>query len=35
MASFMEKVEANPCTNFDDLTPFEPLEMLDFEVENY
>jgi len=35
MASFMEKVEANPCTNFDDLVPFEPLEMLDFEVENY
>lgn len=35
MASFMEKVEANPCTNFDDLVPFDALEMLDFEVENY
>jgi hypothetical protein len=35
MASFMEKVEANPCTNFDDLEPFDKLEMLDFEVENY
>jgi len=35
MASFMEKVEANPSTEFDDLAPFERLEQLDFEVENY
>jgi len=26
MASFMEKVEANPPTSFDDLEPFERLE---------
>tara|TARA_B110000285_G_scaffold222833_1_gene277499 strand:+ start:1537 stop:1686 length:150 start_codon:yes stop_codon:yes gene_type:complete len=35
MASFMEKVEANPPTSFDDLEPFERLEQLDFEIENY
>jgi hypothetical protein len=35
MASFMEKVETNPPTNFDDLEFFDPLEQLDFEVENY
>jgi hypothetical protein len=35
MASSMEKVEANPPTEFDDLCPFERLEQLDFEVENY
>lgn len=32
IASFLEKVEANPPTNFDDLDVFDPLEMLDFEV---
>ena len=32
ISSFLEKIEANPPTNFDDLTMFEPLEMLDFEV---
>jgi hypothetical protein len=35
MASFMEKVEANPPNSFDDLEFFDPLEQLDFEVENY
>ena len=35
MSSFMEKVEANPPTSFDDLEPFERLEQLDFEIENY
>lgn len=35
ISSFLEKVEANPPTNFDDLEPFEPLEMLDFEIQNY
>lgn len=35
ISSFLEKVEANPPTNFDDLTMFDPLEVLDFEVQNY
>ena len=35
IASFLEKVEANPPTNFDDLEAFDPLEMLDFEILNY
>jgi hypothetical protein len=35
MASFMEKVETNPPNSFDDLEFFDPLEQLDFEVENY
>lgn len=35
IASFLEKVEANPPTNFDDLEEFDPLEMLDFEIQNY
>lgn len=35
MSSFLEKVEAVPPTNFDDLVPFEPLEMLEFETEAY
>ena len=35
IASFLEKVEANPPTNFDDLEPYDPLEQLDFEVQNY
>ena len=35
IASFLEKVEANPPTNFDDLDLFDPLEALDFEIENY
>jgi len=35
IASFLEKVEANPPTNFDDLDVFDPLEMLDFEVQAY
>ena len=26
IASFLEKVEANPPTNFDDLEPYDPLE---------
>ena len=32
IASFLEKVEANPPSNFDDLKEFDPLEILDFEV---
>ena len=32
IASFMEKVEANPPITFDDLVPFEHVEQLDFEV---
>lgn len=32
IASFMEKVEANPPISFDDLIPFENLEPLEFEV---
>lgn len=35
ISSFLEKVEANPPTNFDDLTQFDPLEVLDFEIQNY
>ena len=35
IASFLEKVEANPPTNFDDLDMFDPLEVLDFEIQNY
>jgi len=35
IASFLEKVEANPPTNFDDLEEFDPLECLDFEIQNY
>jgi hypothetical protein len=31
IASFMEKVEANPPISFDDLQPFEHVEPLDFE----
>jgi hypothetical protein len=35
MSSFLEKVEASPPTNFDDLVPFDQLEVLEFEVEAY
>ena len=35
IASFLEKVEANPPISFDDLDLFDPLEMLDFEIQNY
>jgi hypothetical protein len=31
----MEKVDANPPINFDDLVPFEEVEMLDFEIQKY
>jgi len=31
----MEKIEACPVINFDDLEPFDPIELLDFEVERY
>lgn len=31
----MEKVDADPPTQFDDLEPFEHLEQLEFEVEKY
>lgn len=35
IASFMEKVEANPPITFDDLVPFDKVEQLDFEVQKY
>lgn len=35
ITSFLEKVEANPPTNFDDLIMFDPLEVLDFEIQKY
>jgi hypothetical protein len=35
IASFLEKVDAEPIISFDDLQPFEPLEQLDFEVMKY
>jgi hypothetical protein len=35
IASFMEKVEANPPITFDDLVPFEHVEQLDFEIMKY
>lgn len=35
IASFMEKVEANPPITFDDLAQFEHVEPLDFEVQKY
>jgi hypothetical protein len=35
ISSFLEKVEASPPINFDDMTPYEPLENLDFEIHKY
>lgn len=35
ISSFMEKVDAQPPINFDDLVPFEEVETLDFEVQKY
>jgi hypothetical protein len=35
IASFMEKVDAQPPINFDDLAPFETVEPLDFEIQKY
>ena len=35
IASFMEKIDADPVISFDDLEPFEPIEQLDFEVMKY
>jgi hypothetical protein len=35
IASFSEKVEANPPISFDDLIPFDPLEVLEFELHKY
>ena len=35
IASFMEKIECMPVINFDDLEPFDAIELLDFEVERY
>jgi len=35
IASFMEKIDCQPVINFDDLEPFDPIELLDFEVERY
>ncbi len=31
----MEKVDANPPINFDDLVPFDSMEPLDFEIQKY
>ena len=31
----METIDAQPVVSFDDLAPFDPIEQLDFEVENY
>jgi hypothetical protein len=35
IASFMEKIEANPVSSFDDTEEFDFIEQLDFEVEKY
>ena len=35
IASFMERVEANPPISFDDLAPYEHVEPLDFEMQKY
>jgi hypothetical protein len=35
IASFMEKIDAQPVINFDDLQAYDPIEQLDFEVEKY
>jgi len=35
IASFMEKIDAQPVANFDDFMPFDPLEQLDFEIMRY
>ena len=35
IASFMEKLDAAPVINFDDLASFDMIEQLDFEVEKY
>lgn len=35
IASFMEKVEANPPISFDDLVPYDQIEQLEFEVMKY
>lgn len=32
IASFKEKIDAEPPTNFDDMVPYDPLEKLDFEI---
>jgi len=35
IASFMEKIDAQPVINFDDLDFYDPIEELDFEVQGY
>ena len=35
IASFMEKIDAQPVINFDDLVSYDPIQQLDFEVERY
>ena len=35
IASFMEKIDAQPVISFDDLEPFESIEQLDFETQKY
>jgi hypothetical protein len=35
IASFMEKIEASPVINFDDLLPFDYVEQLEFEIGRY
>ena len=35
VASFIEKIECQPIINFDDLEAFDPIEALEFEIEQY
>ena len=35
IASFMEKIDAQPVINFDDLEAYDPIQQLDYEVEKY
>jgi hypothetical protein len=35
IASFMEKIDAQPVINFDDLESYDPIQQLDFEIERY
>jgi len=35
IATFMEKIDAQPVSSFDDLEPFDPIEQLEFEIEKY
>lgn len=35
IASFIEKIDAEPVISFDDLQPFDPIETLDYEIMKY